>query len=309
MQNFDSYFSDPDIDGVALQEAWQIAEPTEGNYVWTEPNNALDGVIAAAQAAGKRVTLHLIAEPAGAPTWLASDGAQYYSGTDSRGNRQSFVVPWDPVYLAKYTTFIQALSNHIESKGYTTTIFDVSIVVPELEMNIYSCANGQLSSAIAYDRTAYLNAWEQIAGVIQAAFPDQKKFVSAPAAQAICGTTQDPSFYPDLLTALLTTSNAFWMFGADLNAASSNGPAGSGRVAPYLSTFTGKTGIGFQMLGSATSGTPSLSGTYPGNLQQAVCAGLAIGGQYIEIYRTDELNTDSTIRSAIKAIHNPGLCN
>lgn len=304
-QNFDSYFSDANLDGVALQVQWANLETAPGTYIWSDtPGNSLDSVIAQAKTAGKMITLHIDAAPSATPTWLASAGAQFYS---ARGG--SYVVPWDPVYLSEYSSFIVALAAHLAAEGYTNTIYDVSLTVPESEMNIIPCEKGMLSLRVPFDRTSYLAAWETIAAVLELSFPGQKKFLTPPANETICGSAADPTFYPDLLSALLLASDTYWMFAADLNAATSTGSAGSGRASPYLRTFLGVTGVAYQMLGAATpGGTSTLGGTYPGNLQQAVCAGLASGGQYIEIYSTDVLNSDTTIQTAIESVHRPGLC-
>jgi hypothetical protein len=52
-----------------------------------------------------------------------------------------------------------------------------------------------------------------------------------------------------------------------------------------------------------------MEGSYPGKLQQAVCQGLANGAGYFEIYAVDVLNMDTKIQNAIKAVHDPALCN
>src|SRR5262245_25772881 len=70
-------FANPNIDGIALRATWDMIETADGVYDWSY----LDSQIAAAAAAGKKVTLSI---PAGidTPDWVYDAGAASFSFID-----------------------------------------------------------------------------------------------------------------------------------------------------------------------------------------------------------------------------------
>src|SRR5258707_942665 len=54
----------PYVSGLALQIGWRDVEPRSGQYDWSR----IDETLLAAQAAGKRVTIHLL--PLAPPDWV-----------------------------------------------------------------------------------------------------------------------------------------------------------------------------------------------------------------------------------------------
>jgi len=281
------------VDGVALQEGWARIEARKDEYSFA----AIDGAIEKARARGKRVTLHLMASPR-TPDWLAAAGAAYYTGTDIRGNTVTDVVPWDPVYLERYSLFLRALARHLAERGTLATIFDVSAVVPVSELNLVACRDGKLGEALAYDRSKYLSAWKQMVDVLHEAFPGTAKFVSPAVNDLICAPERDASFYRDLMSDTLDLhGTSFWVFAADLNA------DGSQRTRDYLD-IAARTSLGYQTIWSATDDpTGRMGGTYPGNLAEAVRKALSNGASYLEIYAADVRNPEPAIQDAIRLAH------
>src|SRR5216684_528660 len=104
-----SALSNSSVDGVALKVAWSTTETAEGVYAWAP----LDGMIAQAAAAGKTVTLDVVAGYS-TPGWVFTEGAQGFSYVWSYSwgpNVCSLVtipVPWDAAFLQKWTAFVQA---------------------------------------------------------------------------------------------------------------------------------------------------------------------------------------------------------
>ncbi|GEM_PF-969878 len=300
-KNIDDLLADADVDGLALQFAWEAIETSDNVYRFDE----LDSVMTRSKEKGKQVTLHLLAAPH-APKWLEGKGVVYFSSTDFRGRTLRDVVPWDAVYIAQYKEFLTALALHLKEKGTLDAVFDVSVTVPEAEMNLITCRNGALAQGVSYDRVKYLAAWKEIGDSYAKAFPSQVKFVSPPHMGLICAPEQDAEFYTELMNYLLTTyGKSFWVFAADLKI------DGSVRSEAYPELLK-KTGLGYQTIWSASGKAMNvgveLGGTYPDNLKQSVCSGLKNGATYFEIYQVDVLSADTTLRSALKAVHTPTLC-
>lgn len=335
-QHLDTLAAQTNIDGIAMQVGWadlqassfsscsslQSAGGSAGYYCWDPIDAALATIFQAGT--GHRATLHILASPQSVSNVLPGLGAQYVSGQ---------VVPWDSHYIAVFSNFLTALSAHLvtlQGLGNHSSVFAVSQTVPVGEMNIIGCLNGNFyggnaqppntgGPSIPYDNTAYLNAWETMSSAYSSAFGStgQAVFISAPTQGQICGGTADYTFYPSVITNARTLGKSFWKFAADLDDKLFNG-IGSQRMSDY---FPGGSGtdlsntlpLAFQMLCHSTadssSSCPTLGGTYPTNLKLAVCNAMAAGATYIEIYKADVLNSDSTIQAAISAVHTPTNCN
>ena len=99
----------PAVDGVSLRQNWSEVEPSDGVYNFAY----LDANIQAAQAAGKLVAIS-VAAGEGTPSWLFAEGAQGFKTIDPSASCQlvEIPIPWDPVFLSKWTTFIQRLGAH-----------------------------------------------------------------------------------------------------------------------------------------------------------------------------------------------------
>lgn len=330
--NMSVYLARSDVDGIALQLGWTMFEQTEGNYSW----GLLETTLGSIGSAQKLATLHVLASPLTAtmPTWLrtSSDNVSCPNqasapGTDYAGNSGTTypryvsgqIVPWDCVYLAKFTTFLNALGTRLIENNFINSVFNVSQTVPLSETNIIGCVGGKFyggtsysqvntsGPSVDYDRATFLAAYQQMAAAYHAAFPGKFHFLAAPVAGLICFPENDYAFYDDLMNGILTSyGREFWVFTADLNA------YGSDRLKDYAD-LRNKTFTAMQFTWNATdptlSGHPLFMGVYPGNLKRATCNGLAMGATYFEFYAADVLNADATIQGAIAAAHDPTLCN
>lgn len=287
----------PRIDGISLQLGWGEVEVADGTYRW----QALDNTIDAASTARKRVTLHILPLPQ-PPQWLEQAGARMYDAPDRSGRPQRLPVPWDPIYLARFSSFVRQVAHHLTATGRSKLVAAVSVAAPVPEMSLYPCDRGSLVPGIAYDRSAYLAAWEQMIGAYAAAFPSARKFISAPV-EWICRPDSDQRFYRQIIGyARARYGKAFWMFATDLTA------NGSSRLKPYRD-LVGPVSLAYQTIWSATGDpTHRLEGTYPRNLEQAVCRGLADGARYFELYPADLLSSNPNLQAAARAVHTPALC-
>jgi len=290
--NLEKLLEQPSIDGVAFQEGWAMLEPRAGEYNWS----TLDRAIYQVRVHRKYVSIHLLASPR-TPGWLSTVGAQYFSGTDFRGREIADVVPWDKVYLERYTRFLKALADHLSETGATPNVFALGVVVPVAECNLVGCRNDMIGD-VRYDRNLYLTACKQMIDAYAEAFPGARLFVSPPVRDMICFPQQDSKFFKELMDyAIAKHHNKAYMFAADLNS------QGSERTRPYLE-YSSKTGLGFQTIWSSTN-DPSIrmKGAYPSNLLQSINYGINCGGSYFEIYAVDVLNHERAIQQAIQRIH------
>ena len=278
-----------------MQIGWGELEPEEGVYRW----GAIDGAAKAAARAGKKVTLHVLPLPL-PPPWLAQAGATMYDATSPRGQAESVPVPWDAVYLATFSGFLQTLARHLRDAGLARSIAAVSVAAPVPEMSLFPCNRGALVPGVGYDRAAYLAAWTQMIDAYEAAFPSVRKLVSAPV-DVICAPDRDPSFYREVMGYALPRGS-FWLFAADLNA------NGSRRMTPYKDMI-GRASLAYQTIWSAAADPAHrMEGRYPGNLEQAVCRGLADGARHFELYPVDILSSNATLQAAVAAVHSPRSC-
>src|SRR5436305_9031836 len=107
----------PLVDGIAIRALWNAVEPSDGVFNWT----ATDSYVAQAAAAGKTVTLRLMAGYV-TPSWVYQAGAQPFNfiwDQTSWGpafcSTATIPVPWDPVFQAKFAALVQAFGARYSS--------------------------------------------------------------------------------------------------------------------------------------------------------------------------------------------------
>lgn len=288
----DSGVTSSQVDGLAIRSGWSRLEPSEGIYDWS----SLDLALAQVAAANKRATVHILGStnPQVTPSWLMAAGVKFYSNIKGMDP-----VPWDAVFLQKWSNFLPKLAEHLRTSGQLAVIANMTIAVPVPEMNLISCRNGMLDGvSIPYDRARYLAAWKQMVDLYQAAFPEVNRLISAPQ-NGICFADNDTQFYHELLSyALGKDGTRHAIFAADLSA------QGSARVQPYLD-LAPQAAIYFQPVAAYTNDP---NHWVKGSLLQLYCAGLKMGARYFEVYATDLNSTDPAVQQGISAIRQPALC-
>jgi hypothetical protein len=284
---FQTYLNKSSVSGLAYRATWSQMETADGTYAWTSLDNALN----AAQASNKKITVHVGVSGGAWPAWLTAAGAQTYSGTTPFGAITD-PVPWDAVFIAQYTAFVQALAQHIQHNNQMSYVRSISVGAPVAEMSLVACNNGVLgnTNAVTYTRTNYLNAWTSTASAVAAAFPQTKIFVSAPVATICRPDTDGLQFYSDLMAPLSLQYSNLSIFAADLNAAGSQRLVQAGSLTQSLP-------IGLQTIWSATNDP---SNRMAGTLSSAVCAGRTAGARYFEIYKSDLDSADPALQKAIQ---------
>ncbi len=282
--SMNQYAARSNVDGLAYRALWKAIEPTQGVYNWT----SLDAAISAVVAQNKYLTVHIGASGGAWPQWVQTAGAQTYTYTGPQGSVTD-LVPWDAIYSARFSNFVSALANHLQSSGAMARIRAVSVGAPVSEMSLAGCFNGSMGG-LAYSRTSYLQAWKDSVAAYASVFTSTPLFVSAPV-NMICAPDGDgKNFYTELMNYAISINGHAAIFAADLNA------LGSSRMAQVDSSIGTQLTTNFQMIWSAN---PDPQNRMQGSLQNAVCKGLGYGAIYFEIYKSDIASTDSAIQAAI----------
>jgi hypothetical protein len=172
-------FLSPYVSGVAMQIHWSDIEPVRGQPNWAR----LDHFFAAAQASRKFV--HLYVFPGfWSPAW-ALEGAetdlfavQYGPG---KGEILTLPMPWDPVYLGNWFTFVKQLSERYGDRPEFPMVGaagPTSVTVEVTEPDNLK-ATPKLPSPIdtwikhGYTSTKYIHAWQKAFNTYGMLFPNQ----------------------------------------------------------------------------------------------------------------------------------------
>lgn len=273
------------VNGIALQIGWRDVQPEEGKYDWSQ----IDSFINMAKLANKRITLHLL--PLRPPQWVFDAGAEPFTftirvpGNPRQGEQVTEYVPWDKVFLKKWTTLVEQFGARYHNDP---TIFAVSVTAPAPEMMLPGSfpPHGESFQRLQamYNRDAYLNAWRQMIDVYQRAFPDKPKFVAP-------GIVLEDAYFADEV--LEYASNRFgdklWVFSAGLKAVRPSRFPPMIHIYSLLEEYGRKANLGFQMIWSASRDPHN---RLEGSLRGALENGLGLGAKYIEIYESDVLSPD-----------------
>jgi hypothetical protein len=300
----DAVLNDPDVDGLALRLPWDRLEPGDWRFDWA----MLDHEFAAAQLHGKKVSLIVMPGPR-TPNWVYSAGARQYAfgscqsqfgGPSPSGLR--IPIPWDPVYLAKWTGFIRALGARYAGNPGLSLIKVTGISGGSAELAISRGGPCQSVDAInwqsvGYTREKLLQALRTILDAYAQAFPSTKMALM---------------LVPRPLPPIDSDGKLFTSRDGDARGAEQlidMGMSGYGSRFVLqnngLSAFwnwekipqvRGRVPVGYQMLWNA-SGDPQCRmnrGAIPCDphavLQAAVNRGIDTGANYLEIYVQDIVN-------------------
>ena len=287
--------SDSSVDGISIRDAWGTLEPSEDTYDFSN----IDSLVAAASAAGKQVSISIMAGFT-TPAWVYADGAQPFSFIWTRPwgatlcSVQNIPVPYDPVFLAKFSTFIAALGQHYGSNP-TVSIFKlngINYVSEETSLpnSTGGTDNGCVTNndvanwqAIGYTRAQMEGAWNTIAQDWGSAFTIPLAGMFNPTGfPSQSGTGPDHQATLDLLAMGYTTLPGQFI--------GQNNALSASFVWSALNSAVGP--IGFQAVGPWGSATAT---------QQALSAAIADGALYVEVYTKDL--EDSTQASVIQQAH------
>jgi hypothetical protein len=170
--------SNPCISGVALQIHWADLEPVQGKPDWSK----LDQLFSAAESSRKWVQL-LIFPGFFSPEWALEGGVkteafaiQYGPG---KGNVKRLPMPWDKVYLARWSAFLKLLSARYGKEPAFRVVAAVGPTSVSAEMSLpEKLENLKIWQSEGYTPHKYIEAWQQIFQAYAADFPNQRVSLS-----------------------------------------------------------------------------------------------------------------------------------
>ena len=284
------YLSNPDLDGFSLRVGWNEIEPTEGTYDWSQ----FDPVIAQATQHGKKVMLRIL-PGVRTPQWVYAAGAASFSYIDENpfhytyGQTVTMPIPWDPVFLNKWFSFVAAFGAKYADEPAVTI---VAVTGPGAggEMHLLDKENASRWHAVGYSNAVLIQAWQQTVDSFLAAFPE--KHLSVAIANPVC-FDQPVQVVEAVIEHCAQTGCGIqgnWL-------AAKTSPA----FDLYLHTrdHSGISPVGFQMLCSAAKRR------FGGELRTAVDLSLDANASFLELYKNDVTTYQDDVAYAHRKLHRP----
>lgn len=306
-------FQNPSTNGVVVRFKWNSVEPTPGNFNWS----FVDGEIAKALANGKKISL----QPLGKPTWLKSIGAQEYftiersTFSPNLGQVVSGVIPWDSVYVKRYSIFLQQLA---QKYAGNQTVTYVNAIGGNFSRGLPDTV---LTDTVSRTKQAFWTAYPYNAdtlGKIMNRMTDQYMalFPSTPLWCSVDYVTFQPNASGQTRNYLATLycnygieyyPDRFGLFREDISGCNPN-LANINVGSHWYLVKQNLCRTGAQMLWSVQDGPLRMNacGIVPNSkvqvLDSAVNKALALGMRYLEIYGNDI--TDPAITTSIQTANN-----
>lgn len=291
----------PFVDGALLRVGWSELEPAPGQYDWAY----LDSEIRKVKRAGKKYTLAIVGGPS-SPSWLYdsyhaasftfSISSPYAPGL--RDRRLTIPVPWDPVFLSKWTEMVKAIGERYRNDPDLALVHITGSSANGFELMLpYARANSRIQASIpdwhdyGFSKAKFISAWERIIDAYIHAFPgkyldfeihDVLNDDSIPAQLVKYGISKDPG--------------RFGPFGAWLN---NRGQRWTQRLRHIMARTPGRPYCDYQLIGNQTRQAWRLG---PGGLKGTLESGLSDGCQYFEVWEIDIRNPE--YRSLFARLHN-----
>jgi hypothetical protein len=270
-----------DLTGVSLRAGWRQLQPEEDEF---QP--VFDQEIARAHEAGKQVSLSV--DPGDdTPEWVYTAGAHPFVFQEDNpfrrqhGQTVQVPVPWDAVFLQKWTAFIQALGTQYAGNETVVLVHMVGATRSGGEMHLPRSKEARAAWArLGYTPDKLVAAWKPIIDAYATAFPTQ-----ALALDVAIPITDDGA--ADRIVAY-----AFEKLGGRLHVqhnALSARTVPTWKVQRLVRAYQGKATIGFQLLCPVTPrGRFNDEGRrFGGPLAEAFRIGQEAGASYYEIYPID----------------------
>ncbi len=289
-------YDNPFVDGIAVRTLWKTLEPAEGQYDWS----FLDSEIQKAASTGKKISLS-IAASRGAPDWVYAAGAQPYQFIDQNPNHPTFgqvltmPIPWDSVFLAKWTAFIRTLGSRYAGdptlayiQGATASVTN-GWGLPEVD------ATGQSWVKYGYTPEKLLAAMTTVLDTFMSAFPSTHHWGAVGTIKfepQVSG--QSPTYVAEQIAAygFQTYPDRFGVWREDLSGCIPNPPTGG----QWKILWDHKGRNGAQMLWNVQDGPTRMNpcGITPNDkptvLKEALSTAMDYGMSYVEIYQIDVLD-------------------
>jgi hypothetical protein len=289
----------PAVAGATVRVLWPTLEFAPGRYDWS----FVDGEIALARSANKKISLAVLGDPA----WIRDSlHAQTYSYLDRNPNHPTFgdtlfgYVPWDPVYVARIGSFLDSLGARYANEpvvSYCNVIAgNMSRGMPD------TLADGRrFFQAYPYDADTIVARMIPLLDRYMALFPN------TPLWTTVDYVTFEPNASGRARNYLATQyvnhgvahyPDRFGVWREDL--AGCNPPANVSAGSQWAVMLAHPERTGAQMLWNVQDGPARMNkcGIAPNTkaavLDSAIAKGEALGMRYFEIYRIDVLDASLT---------------
>lgn len=206
----------PDVDGAMINVDWNSLEPTAGQYVWTD----IDKALAAAVSAHKKIGFHFYPSyimPA--PLWLKELGAQAYIAPSPKKNGPNGedIVPWNPVFIERWSLMLSALSKHLVDTGHSEYVAYVLEGHDRGSTAVNGCQSGYIDTT-RFDKDLYVLATINKLKAMLAAFPQSKVMMSAPPLHICAGDEAGAEHFRLVLEGLGNDAKRLVFFASDFTA-------------------------------------------------------------------------------------------
>ncbi|QDU69326.1 beta-galactosidase [Engelhardtia mirabilis] len=155
----------PFVDGILVRVPWSDLEPSPGVYDWS----LIEDQVTKVASHGKRIALGIVQGDGGTPAWLAGLGAQMVIYTFS-GNVRTIAVPWDAVYVARWTSFVAALGAKFKDEATIDLVHATHATHNGFEMQL-PFGEQQQYLGLGYTDELYAQSWTAVLDAFAAAFP------------------------------------------------------------------------------------------------------------------------------------------
>lgn len=288
-------YANPDVAGVAVRTSWESIQATERDPLnWA----FLDGEIAAAKAANKKVSIYLAA---GLPQWVADKGVQTFTFVDPNplhnGAIVTMAVPWDPIFLAQWTRFVRAFGARYASEPTIAYVRGASESLTHGWGMPNTDVDGNSWAAYGYTPDKMLAALTRITDAFMAAFPTTAEWIEVGPIKFEPEISGLPETYvAAALTdyGFATYPTRFGVWREDLGGCTPVPPTSP----TWLLLYDHPGRDGAQMLWNVQDGPDRMNkcGITPNDkptvLRTAIGNGIELGMPYVEVYQVDVLDDE-----------------
>lgn len=278
----------PYLTGVLVRVHWREIEPTEAHYDWSYPRREID----LAKRYGKKITLAIVAGPA-TPDWVYAAGATSFQFTfrnphSPRGGRPERIpLPWDPVFLDKWTQTITALGREfgndpaialVHITGSSKNGFELQLPEDPPRPRLGPPSGPWVGRG--YTREGFVNAWKRVIDAFARAFPRQALDLEM---HPILGDSAIPAQLAGYGYQRL--GKRFGTFGAWL---SGRQLAWDAEIRQIMARQCRLSFCNYQLIANETRQAQRLG---PGGLLGAIQSGFDHGARYFEVWEADIRNS------------------
>lgn len=270
----------PFVDGFLVRIGWADVEPSPGVFDWT----LLDQQLAMIGQAGKKAALAIV-QGRGTPTWIGSVGAATHTW-NFRGSLTTVAVPWDTVYLQRWTALVTAVGARYDSDPTVSLVHATHATQNGFEMQL-PISEQQAYQALGYTDSVYAQSWQSVLDAFLQAFPSKPIDLDV---HPIWGS--DAVAAQVVVHGLAVAPDRFGAFGGWWSVHNAT-QAYPGMQAIFEGTAE-QSFTNVQNVGSFIT-TPTRYGSDVAEYRAAFDTGLATGIRYFEVWNADLL--DSTLDS------------